>query len=230
MKKRILVIEDDTSISEMIQSYLTQEGYHIVCAFDGEEALKKFKETPVDLIILDIMLPRLDGMEFLKKAREQSTLPVLIVSAKDTDVDKVLGLGFGADDYLAKPFSMIELGARVKAAIRRSHDYTQQPESNSSIVRGDLELDMRIFSIRKQGVPIKLTAKEFEIIKLFFENPDRVFTKEQIYTFIWNEDYYGEENVINVHIRRLREKIEDDPSDPKILVTVWGIGYKLGEQ
>lgn len=230
MKKRILVIEDDPSISEMIQSYLTQEGYHIECAFDGIEALKKFKESPVDLIILDIMLPRLDGMEFLKKAREQSTLPVLIVSAKDTDVDKALGLGFGADDYLAKPFSMIELGARVKAAIRRAHDYTKQPEPNSSIVRGDLELDLRTFSIRKQGASIKLTAKEFEIIKLFFENPDRVFTKKQIYTFIWNEDYYGEENVINVHIRRLREKIEDDPSEPKIVVTVWGIGYKLGEQ
>lgn len=178
MKKRILVIEDDTSISEMIQSYLTQEGYHIVCAFDGEEALKKFKETPVDLIILDIMLPRLDGMEFLKKAREQSTLPVLIVSAKDTDVDKALGLGFGADDYLAKPFSMIELGARVKAAIRRAHDYTQQHEPNRSIVRGNLELDLQTFSIRKQRISIKLTAKEFEIIKLFFEKPDRVFTKE----------------------------------------------------
>ena len=155
-------------------------------------------------------------------------LPVVIVSAKNSDVDKAIGLGFGADDYIAKPFSMIELSARVKALIRRANYPTQKVSVNGTIKRGDAELVLKNFSFRKQGKEIKLTAKEFQIMKLLFDHPERVFTKEQIYTSIWEQDYFGEENVINVHIRRLREKIEDDPSDPKYVITVWGIGYKLG--
>ncbi|WHY78650.1 response regulator transcription factor [Neobacillus sp. WH10] len=231
MQHKILLVEDDLAISDMVKGQFIKEGFEVVPAFDGEEALEVFANDMFDLILLDLMLPKLDGMEFLKIIREKSMIPVLIMSAKDGDLDKALGLGFGADDYIAKPFSMIELTARVKAAIRRATHYsqTEQKQEKKVLTVGEITLDLDNFSAQKKGKEIKLTAKEFHILKLFVSHPSRVYTKAQIYGLIWEDEYYGDENVINVHMRRLREKIEDDPSKPQYIKTLWGIGYKLGE-
>jgi two-component system, OmpR family, response regulator VicR len=229
VQHKILLVEDDTAISDMVKSLLLKEGYKVSTAYDGEEALHVFSKESFDMILLDLMLPKLDGMEFLKIIREKSMLPILIMSAKDGDLDKALGLGFGADDYIAKPFSMVELIARVKAAIRRATHYSLTEQKKKDICVGELTLDLDNFSLYKRGRELKLTAKEFQILKLFLSNPNRVYTKAQIYSLVWEDDYYGDENVINVHMRRLREKIEDDPSSPQYIKTLWGIGYKLGE-
>jgi DNA-binding response OmpR family regulator len=239
MLQRVLLIEDDEAISEMVGSYLTKEGYEVETAFDGEAAVRKFLGgSPYDLVLLDLMLPKRSGTDVLQMIRSGSLVPVLIMSAKDSDVDKALGLGFGADDYITKPFSMIELAARVKAAIRRagyaaagSQALTGEDSQQRSKVielRG-LTVDLDNFSALKNGEEVKLTAKEFHILKLFVSSPGRVFTKAQIYSLVWEDDYFGDENVINVHMRRLREKIEDDPSHPVYIKTLWGIGYKLGD-
>lgn len=231
MQYNILLIEDDTAISEMVENYLKKEGFSVAVAFNGEEGISKFLNNSFDLIILDIMLPKLDGMEVMKIVRQKSLIPILIMSAKDSDVDKAIGLGLGADDYIAKPFSLVELSARIKAAIRRANNYSmpQKKEEKNNLTVNQLTLDLENYSVCKNGIPIQLTSKEFEILKLFITNPNKVFTKSQIYSSVWNEDYYGDENVINVHMRRLREKIEDTPSEPKYIKTIWGIGYKLGE-
>ncbi|SFE11193.1 DNA-binding response regulator, OmpR family, contains REC and winged-helix (wHTH) domain [Paenibacillus catalpae] len=232
MSKRILLIEDDIDISQLIESHLKQENYNVYTAYDGEEAELLFRQEKFDLILLDLMLPKISGMDLLKQIRETSVVPVLIISAKGSDLDKALGLGFGADDYISKPFSMIELTARVQAAIRRSTQYSEvdnKPEETRAITYKDLTLDLHTFSAIVGGKSMQLTAKEFHILKLFLTNRSRVYTKEQIYQLIWEDDYYGNENVINVHIRRLREKIEEDPSSPRYIKTIWGIGYKLGE-
>lgn len=231
MQNKILLIEDDISISEMVKDYLIKEGFIVITAFDGEEGIQYFLKDSYDLILLDLMLPKLDGMEFMKIIREKSSVPILIMSAKDSDVDKAVGLGFGADDYISKPFSMIELLARIKALIRRATQYSSADkiEDKNTIEFDNLKVDLSTFCVTKNDQDIKLTSKEFEILKLFISNPNRVFTKAQIYNHIWKDDYYGDENVINVHISRLREKIEDNPSDPKYIKTLWGIGYKLGD-
>ncbi|GAB6988166.1 response regulator transcription factor [Paenibacillus pini] len=230
MTVSILLVEDDSSIGEMVESYLTMEGFRIVHAKDGEEALKRFSEEPFDLVLLDMMLPKISGMDFLKKIRQNSHVPVLIVSAKDSEVDKALGLGFGADDYITKPFSMIELTARVKAAVRRATHYIIPQEKPAQVVQiHQLSMDMDNLTVSKNGVELKLTAKELQLLKLFLLNPKKVFTKQQIFNSVWNDDYFGDENVINVHMSRLREKIEDNPSEPMYIKTLWGIGYRLGE-
>ncbi|CAM3570288.1 MULTISPECIES: response regulator transcription factor [Paenibacillus] len=230
MPKRILLIEDDREISQLIESHLKQESYEVLIAMDGEEAESCIDKEEFDLVLLDLMLPKVNGMDVLKRIREKSVVPVVIISAKGSDLDKALGLGFGADDYLSKPFSMIELTARVQAAIRRATQYirTESQPIEDRIHFRDLILDLSTFTAQVRGQNITLTLKEFHILKLFLTNQSRVFTKEQIYQFVWQDDYYGNENVINVHIRRLREKIEDDPSNPQFIRTVWGIGYKLG--
>ncbi|MDT3425236.1 DNA-binding response OmpR family regulator [Paenibacillus forsythiae] len=236
MQHRILLVEDDEAISEMVGSYLGREGYQIESVFDGEAAERAFADKgPFDLVLLDLMLPNRSGVDILQHIRKSSLVPVMIVSAKDTDVDKALGLGFGADDYISKPFSMIELAARVKAVIRRAEYASSRGPSeeaanrkNSITLRG-LTVDLDNYSAVKNGEEVKLTAKEFHILKLFMTHPGRVFTKAQIYMMVWEEEYYGDENVINVHMRRLREKIEDDPSHPEYIRTLWGIGYKLGD-
>ncbi|MGY3188284.1 DNA-binding response OmpR family regulator [Lysinibacillus sp. TE18511] len=228
VQKHILLVEDDEAIREMVESYLTMEGFLVTSVVNGEEALQNCLNNPYDLVILDIMIPKLNGLEVLKIIREQASLPIIIMSAKDSDVDKALGLGLGADDYIAKPFSMLEFSARVKAAIRRATKYSSQVEEKKDIVEIDnLSIDLVNFSAEKNGQQVKLTSKEFAILKLFVTNRNRVFTKQQIYQLIWNDAYYGDENIINVHIRRLREKIEDDPSNPQYIKTLWGIGYKF---
>ncbi|WP_242219792.1 response regulator transcription factor [Bacillus cereus group sp. BfR-BA-01380] len=228
MQHKVLLVEDDISIQEMVKGYLTKEGFVVAVASDGEEGFAKFLQDQFDLVILDIMMPKIDGLEVMNMIRKKSSVPILIMSAKDTDLDKALGLGLGADDYICKPFSMIELSARVKAGIRRSTTYSApQQKQDDMIVVGDLKVDTANFTVQKNNEAIKLTSKEFELLKLFATNQNRVFTKAQIYSLIWNEEYYGDENVINVHMRRLREKIEDDPSEPQYIKTLWGIGYKL---
>jgi DNA-binding response OmpR family regulator len=229
MNNKILIIEDDIAISEMVKNYLTKEGFLITTAFDGEEGMIKYLNDDFDLVVLDLMMPKMDGMETLKLIREKSSVPILIMSAKDSDVDKAIGLGFGADDYITKPFSMIEISARIKAGIRRATKYSesQKEEEKVPVKLGNITINLENFSVIKDGQQIQLTSKEFEILKLFINNPNRVFTKAQIYSYVWKEEYYGDENVINVHMRRVREKIEDDPSNPKYIKTLWGIGYKL---
>lgn len=227
MSHHILLVEDDISIQEMVEKYLLKEGFQVTMASDGEAGVQTFFKSSFDLVILDIMMPKLDGLEVVRIIREKSAVPILMMSAKDTDVDKAVGLGLGADDYICKPFSMIELAARVKAGIRRSTKYSATETIEKMIQIGDLTIDAINFTVEKNGKPLKLTLKEFEILKLFVKNQNRVFTKVQIYTLVWNEEYYGDDNVINVHMRRLREKIESDPSNPEYIKTLWGIGYKL---
>jgi len=227
----ILLVEDEPSIGEMVVNYLEREGFSVVHAHDGEEAVRMFSQGVFDLILLDLMLPKLSGMDFLRIIREKSLIPILIVSAKDGEVDKALGLGFGADDYIPKPFSMIELSARVKAALRRANYHMNIPAvSTTNIVEiHEIVMEMDNLTVSKNGQELKLTSKELQILKLLMTNPKKVFTKEHIYQTVWDEPYYGDENIINVHMRRLREKIEDNPSEPQYIKTLWGIGYRLGE-
>jgi DNA-binding response OmpR family regulator len=232
LNHKILLVEDDEAISKMVDENLSKEGYTVIQAYDGKEALYIVNnQADIDLIVLDLMLPSIDGLECLRIIRAQSYVPVLIMSAKDEPVDKALGLRLGADDYIAKPFSIVELTARVNALIRRTTSYQMnQPNTKDSVKQiGDLAIDLESYSVKKFGEDIKLTAKEFGILKLLITKPTQAFTKEQLYHLVWQEEYVQDMNVINVHIRRLREKIEDEPSNPKYIKTLWGIGYRLGE-
>lgn len=225
--KRILLVEDEKEISLMVKNYLTKEGYIVDTVFNGEEGLFQFRQKDYSLVILDIMMPKMDGIEVIKRIREKSNVPAIILSAKDGEIDKALGLGFGADDYVAKPFSMVELSARVKAAIRRATEYSNEEVKQNKVIKlDDLTIDINNYSVKRGDEYLKLTSKEFEIFKLFLTNPNIVFTKEQIYRQVWEDDFMGDDNIINVHIRRLREKVERDPSKPKYIKTLWGIGYK----
>lgn len=229
MNELILLVEDDEQIHEMVADHLKKEGYRVVSAFDGDEAITLFSQENIDLILLDLMLPSKNGIDIVKEIREESLLPILIMSAKDSDVDKALGLGFGADDYIGKPFSLIEMTARINAALRRSNQYTQNPSANlrNKVAVLNLSIDLDNFTVLKNDIEISLTAKEFQILRLLATHPNQVFTKGQLFESVWKDTYYGDDNVINVHIRRLRSKIEDDPSKPAYIKTVWGIGYKM---
>lgn len=227
---KILLVEDDIEISDMLKSFLMAESFEVVTAFDGESACQKFFADDYSLVLLDLMIPKKSGMEVMKAIREKDTVPILIISARDTDYDKTLGLGLGADDYITKPFSVTELLARIKANIRRNTQYGVQSAKEESILKcGSLAMDTERYSVLKNGAELELTAKEFEILKLLMKNPKKVYTKDQIYSQVWNDAYLGDENAVNVQISRLRNKIEDSPHNPQIIVTVWGIGYKLGE-
>ncbi len=229
MNELILLVEDDEQIHEMVAKHLKKEGYRVISAFDGHEAIALFSKEKVDLILLDLMLPSSNGIDIMQKIREESLLPILIMSAKDSDVDKALGLGFGADDYIGKPFSLIEMTARINAALRRSNQYTLSHSANqeNKLAVLDLLIDLNNFTVLKNGKEISLTAKEFQILSLLAAHPNQVFTKGQLFERVWKDTYYGDDNVINVHIRRLRSKIEDDPSTPTYIKTIWGIGYKM---
>lgn len=227
---KILLIEDDIEISEMLQSFLVSESFEVVNALDGEDGRQKFAKETFDLVLLDIMIPKLNGIEVMQNIRSKSTVPIIIISAKDTDLDKSLGLGLGADDYITKPFSITEVLARIKANIRRSTQYSQnKPIDEPHLLKShDIAMNLDDYTVTKGDKKIELTAKEFDILKLLIQNPKKVYTKAQLYSQIWNDDYIGDENAVNVHISRLRTKIEDDSRTPKYIVTVWGIGYKLG--
>lgn len=225
---KLLLVEDDAEIREMLRDYLSAENYEVVCAPDGQAACERFDAEDFSLVLLDLMIPKIRGMDVMAHIRARSTVPILIVSAKDTDADKTLGLGMGADDYITKPFSVTEVLARVQSNIRRATQYaTAAPAVLSA---GALVMDVSDHTVTKAGTPLELTAKEFDILKLLLQNPKKVYTKAQIYAQIWNDAYLGDENAVNVHISRLRNKIEDDPRSPRYILTVWGIGYKLGDQ
>lgn len=229
--RKLLMVEDDREIHAMLAGYLELENFEVVSAYDGMEAIEKFRKEEFALVLLDLMIPKVSGMEVMRKIREESIVPILIISAKDSDSDKSLGLGLGADDYITKPFSVTEVAARVKAHIRRSTLYASgESVSQKQILRiGDLTISTEDYSVKKNGRNLELTAKEFEIVKLLALNPGKVYTKEQLYRQVWQEVYLGDENAVNVHISRLRNKIEDNPRNPRYVVTVWGIGYKLGD-
>lgn len=231
---KILLVEDDIEISTMLKDFLITEDYEVVTAFDGKSACSKFFSDMFSLVLLDLMIPKMSGLEVIRKIRESHTIPIIIISAKDTDSDKTLGLGLGADDYITKPFSVTEVLARIKANIRRSTQYAADTsnsagEEETIIEKGGLIINTNDYSVYKNGSKIELTIKEFEILKLLFLNPKKVFTKEQIYSSVWNDAYMGDENAVNVHISRLRNKIEEDKKNPEYIVTVWGIGYKAGD-
>ena len=225
----ILVCDDDKEIVEAIEIYLSQEGYKVLKAYDGEEALKLLDKHKVDLLIIDVMMPRLDGIRATLKIREKQNMPIIILSAKSEDADKILGLNVGADDYMTKPFNPLELTARVKSQLRR---YTQlgstvEKENQAVYTVGGLMIDDDQKEITVDGEPVKLTATEYKIVSLLMNNLGRVFSADEIYERVWNEEAYATENTVMVHIRRIREKIEIDAKNPRYLKVVWGIGYKI---
>ena len=227
---KILLIEDDVEISTMLKNFLVTENFEVVTAYDGQTACEKFFSDNYSFVLLDLMIPKISGMEVMSKIRERNTVPIIIISAKDTDSDKTLGLGLGADDYITKPFSVTEVLARIKANIRRNTQYAIGATNQENIISvGNLVMNTNDYTVQKDGEKIDLTAKEFEILRLLLQNPKKVYTKEQLYSLVWNDVYYGDENAVNVHISRLRNKIEDNPRTPQYIITVWGIGYKLGE-
>ena len=229
-QQKILLVEDDTEISDMLKNFLATESFAVTTAYDGESACKKFFEDTYNLVLLDLMIPKKSGLEVMKIIRENSTVPIIILSAKDTDSDKTLGLGLGADDYVTKPFSVTEVLARIKANIRRSTKYAADADSEEGMLtKGALTINLNDYSVTKNGEQIELTAKEFAILQLLMKNPRKVYTKEQIYSMVWKDAYLGDENAVNVHISRLRNKLEDNPRNPQYVLTVWGIGYKLGD-
>ena len=226
---KVLFVEDNLEICEMLGGYLTAENFEVDCAYDGEQACQKFDSDTYHIVLLDLMIPKISGMDVMKHIRKSSTVPIIIISAKDTEVDKTLGLGLGADDYITKPFSVVEVVARVKANIRQTTEYAAPIQEPEELTFRSLKMDLSNHTVTKNGVLLELTAKEFDILKLLLQNPKRVYTKAQIYSLIWNDVYVGDENAVNVHISRLRNKIEDNPRSPECVITVWGIGYKLGE-
>lgn len=225
----ILVCDDDKEIVEAIEIYLTQEGYHVLKAYDGEEALRVLSENHVDLLVIDVMMPKLDGIRATLQIRKENPLPIIILSAKSEDADKILGLNVGADDYVTKPFNPLELVARVKSQLRR---YTQLgamvQEKNSHVyTAGGLSMDDERKEVRVDGELVKLTPIEYDILLLLVKNQGRVFSINQIYEKVWNENAIGVDNTVAVHIRHIREKIEINPKDPRYLKVVWGVGYKV---
>lgn len=224
--RKVLIIEDEKSISDIIKFNLEKEGYEAETAYDGEEGLLKAISSNPDLIILDIMLPKIDGFHVCKKIRETSNTPILILTAKEEEVDKVLGLELGADDYITKPFGMRELIARVKANMRRV-DFSGSAESASSslLVFGNLSIDLNRYEVKKDNAVIELTLREYELLKYLAEKENQVFSREQLLEEVWGYEYYGDIRTVDVTVRRLREKIEDDSSNPKYIMTKRGIGY-----
>lgn len=228
LKQKILIIDDDADLSRLLKNNLEQEGYQVCIRHDGVTGLEEAQNSDYQLIILDIMLPLINGYEVLKKIREKSFVPVLMLTAKDSEGDKVSGLRMGADDYLTKPFSNSEFLARVSSLLRRYTVFNTADASGKTIVLGRLSVDKSAREVRKDGLPLELTAKEFDLLLFFAQNPGKVFTKKQIYRAVWMDEYAFDDNNIMVHIRRLRKKIEDNPENPVYILTVWGVGYKLG--
>ena len=225
----VLVCDDDREIVEAIEIYLSQEGYKVLKAYDGEEALKVLDREKVDLLIIDVMMPKLDGIRATLKIREKKNMPIIILSAKSEDADKILGLNVGADDYMTKPFNPLELIARVKSQLRR---YTQLgstiDKSNQAVYAvGGLSIDDEQKEVTVDGEPVRLTPIEYNILLLLVKNQGKVFSIDQIYESIWNEDAIGVDNTVAVHIRHIREKIEINPKEPRYLKVVWGVGYKI---
>lgn len=230
MAKKVLVVDDEKLIVKGIRFSLEQDGMEVDCAYDGEEALKMATENAYDMILLDIMLPKMDGFEVCQAIREFSDMPIVMLTAKGDDMDKILGLEYGADDYITKPFNILEVKARIKAIMRRTYGPREKKETTSVIVKGDLRLDCdsrRLFIHDKE---VNLTAKEFDLLELLVKNENKVYSREDLLGLVWGKDYPGDVRTVDVHVRRLREKIEANPSEPKYVHTKWGVGYYYSQK
>jgi two-component system response regulator MtrA len=223
MDERILLVEDDPSIREVAKLGLTKAGFHVTTAADGREGLLHFRQAPFDLVLLDVMLPELDGYEVCRQIRGESGVPIVMLSARTDTVDVVVGLELGADDYVKKPFEMAELVARARAAVRRSTAVDEEPV----LVRGDLEIDPGAFMVRRRGEEVSLTATEFKLLLELARRPGQVFTRELLLQRVWNYDYLGDSRLVDVAVQRLRAKVEDDPRAPQAIKTVRGVGYRF---
>ena len=225
MGKRILLVDDEPLILKGLKYTLEQDGYETDTAVDGQEALDKFFSGVYDLVLLDVMLPKVDGLSVCQRIRETSSVPIIMLTAKGEDMDKILGLEYGADDYLTKPFNILEVKARIKAIMRRTAKRKEEPAQSPMLVKGNMKIDCegrRVFIGEKE---INLTAKEFDVLELLAMNPNKVYSGENLLNLIWGYDYPGDARTVDVHIRRLREKIEMNPSEPKYVHTKWGVGY-----
>lgn len=221
---KILVVDDEKLLVKGIKFNLESEGYSVDTAYDGEEAVELAKNNGYDLIILDIMMPKVDGLEACMRIRESSTVPIIMLTARSEDMDKIIGFEYGADDYITKPFNILELKARVRALLRRSA-IISGTEKSKKITIGSISIDSARRTAEKDGEPVELTAKEFDLIELLMGNTDRVYSRENLLNIVWGFDYQGDIRTVDVHIRRLREKLEHNPAEPERIMTKWGVGY-----
>ncbi|MCM1252929.1 MAG: response regulator transcription factor [Clostridium sp.] len=225
MGKRVLVVDDEKLIVKGIRFSLEQDGMDVDCAYDGEEALEFAKNNQYDMILLDVMLPKMNGFEVCQQIREFSNTPIVMLTAKGEDMDKILGLEYGADDYITKPFNILEVKARIKAIMRRTGKKAEEKASEKIIENRDMRLDCESRRVYIAGEEVNLTAKEFEVLELLMKNPNKVYSRENLLNIVWGSDYPGDVRTVDVHIRRLREKIEKKPSEPMYVHTKWGVGY-----
>ena len=222
---RVLVVDDEKLIVKGIRFSLEQDGMEVDCAYDGEEELDKIKSNSFDIVLLDLMLPKLSGLEVCQQVREFSKVPIIMITAKGEDMDKIMGLEYGADDYITKPFNILEVKARIKAINRRLTTDTVQTKEDSVIEISDMRLETEDRRLYIAGKEINLTSKEFDVLELLARNPNKVYSREKLLELVWGSDYPGDERTVDVHIRRLREKVEPNPSEPKYVHTKWGVGY-----
>lgn len=227
---KVLVVDDEPQILDVVSKYLTREGYQISTARDGEGALTTFNSAKPDLVVLDLMLPKLDGLEVFRRLRAVSAVPVIMLTAKGEETDRIVGLELGADDYITKPFSPRELVARVKAVLRRATIGSMLETGERTLLRGNLRIDPRARTVAVADRNVELTGKEFELLWFLASHPGQVFTRTQLLDHVWGYEFYGDSSTVTVHIRRIREKIETDPANPHYLSTVWGVGYKFERQ
>ncbi len=225
MSRRVLVVDDEKLIVKGIRFSLEQDGMKVDCAYDGEEALKLAKENAYDLILLDIMLPKNDGFEVCQQIREFSDVPIVMLTARNDDMDKILGLEYGADDYITKPFNILEVKARIKAIMRRTGKRDQNQVNDKMIIKGSMRIDCESRRVVIDDKEVNLTAKESDLLELLAMNPNKVYSRENLLNIVWGYEYPGDARTVDVHIRRLREKVETNPSDPKYVYTKWGVGY-----
>ena len=223
--KKILVVDDEKPIADILRINLEKENYEVVEAYDGEEAVRKFNEENPDLILLDVMLPKMDGFSVCRSIREKSNVPILMLTAREEEVDKVLGLELGADDYITKPFSVRELMARIKANMRRNSGAVQTDDESEKLEIGSFVLDLNRYELYKDGKLVELTIREFDLIKFLAQQPNKIFSRQSLLSNVWDYEYYGDVRTVDVTVRRVREKIEDDPSEPKYIMTKRGVGY-----
>lgn len=225
MAKKVLVVDDEKLIVKGIRFSLEQDGMEVDCAYDGQEALERAMTNEYDLILLDVMLPKMDGFQVCQQIRDFSDVPIVMLTAKGEDMDKILGLEYGADDYITKPFNILEVKARIKAIMRRTGKKETEAPKAKTIVKGEMKIDCESRRVIIKGREINLTAKEFDLLELLASNPDKVYSRENLLNIVWGYEYPGDARTVDVHIRRLREKIETNPSDPKYVYTKWGVGY-----
>lgn len=230
MAKKVLVVDDEKLIVKGIRFSLLQDGMEVDCAYDGEEALNRAKANSYDMILLDVMLPKMDGFEVCQAIREFSDVPIVMLTAKGDDMDKILGLEYGADDYITKPFNILEVKARIKAIMRRTSQERAPQVQSSVIEKGDIKLDCDSRRLFINDNEINLTAREFELLEILIKNENKVYSRESLLKIVWGEDYPGDVRTVDVHVRRLREKIEANPSEPKYVHTKWGVGYYYNQK